>query len=127
MGKKSKKVPSGTTAGDGSTSAAVQGASAKDAGLPRTSLAEASSPRPSPSTPTTLTESSEAARVTQAFAVGNYSFVRRMATSAPSEAARQAAQALLPRVVIDWPQVGMGLAGLLVVLTACALTLRGAG
>jgi hypothetical protein len=64
----------------------------------------------------------EVVRVEQAFSVGNYSFVRKAAADTSAPAAREAATALLPRVVVEPVQVMVGLVGLLVVLTAWALS-----
>ena len=66
--------------------------------------------------------SPEVVRVEQAFAVGNYSFVRKAAADPTHQAASEAAKALLPRVVVEPVQVMVGLIGLVVVLTAWALT-----
>jgi hypothetical protein len=64
----------------------------------------------------------EVVRVEQAFSLGNYSFVRKAANDDTQPAARDAAKALLPRVVVEPVQVMVGLVGLVVVLTAWALS-----
>jgi hypothetical protein len=66
--------------------------------------------------------SPDVVRVEQAFAVGNYAFVRRAAADGSNPAASAAAQALMPRIVVEPAQVNVGLVGLVVVLTAWALT-----
>jgi hypothetical protein len=65
----------------------------------------------------------DVARVEQAFAVGNYAAVRRVAAGEPGPG-RDAAVALLPRVVVEPVQVLVGVVALVVVLTVCAATLH---
>ncbi len=92
-------------------------------------------PATEPTTTTATTETTKAAastdpavaRVEHAFALGNYSYVRRAAADATNPTAQTTASSLLPRVVVEPAQVGVGLVGLVVVLTACALTLTGGG
>ncbi len=85
----------------------------------------ASAPAPSSSTPAAA--SADVVRVEQAFAVGNYAFVRKAAADTTNPAASEAAKALLPRVVVEPVQVMVGLVGLVVVLTAWALTVTSGG
>ncbi|MBM4282978.1 MAG: hypothetical protein FJ137_20230 [Deltaproteobacteria bacterium] len=94
-----------------------------------TAAAETSPATTAAAAPSASTESTAPAvgRVEQAFALGNYSFVRRAAADATTPAAQTTAAALLPRVVVEPAQVGVGLVGLVVILTACALTLTGGG
>jgi hypothetical protein len=76
--------------------------------------------------PTTSAETAKPAdvvRVEQAFAVGNYAAVRRAAVGEAGPA-RDAAVALLPRVVVEPVQVLVGVVALVVVLTVCAATLH---
>jgi hypothetical protein len=65
----------------------------------------------------------EATRLERAFAVGNYAAVRR-ASLGPSGDERDAALALMPRIVVEPVQVAVGVIALVVVLTVAALTLH---
>jgi hypothetical protein len=68
----------------------------------------------------------EAARLEAAYALGNFSLFRQLASSSSSSSseAKAAVDRLMGRVVIEKEQAIVGLIGLLVVLVAAALTLR---
>jgi P pilus assembly chaperone PapD len=61
--------------------------------------------------------------VEAAFAAGNNSAVRALATSSTSPPARELAQRLMAKVVVEKEQVLAGVVGLIVVSIAAALTL----
>jgi hypothetical protein len=65
----------------------------------------------------------EVAMVEAAFAAGNNSAVRRFAQTSTSPPAKELAQRLLPKVVVEREQVLAGVVALLVVSIAAALTL----
>jgi hypothetical protein len=65
----------------------------------------------------------ELAIVEAAFASGNYAMVRSQAKNAASPPARELAQRLLPRIVVDRDQVLAGVVAIIVVAMAAALSL----
>ena len=85
---------------------------------PSTSAAAPSSAAP------VATADPESAQLEQAYALGNFSRVRELAATASSAEAKSLVERLMVRVVVEREQAIVGLIGLLVVLVACALTLR---
>jgi len=65
----------------------------------------------------------EVAMVEAAFAAGNNSAVRRFARTSSSPPAKELAQRLLPKVLVDGEQVLAGVVAIIVVSIAAALTL----
>jgi hypothetical protein len=65
----------------------------------------------------------DVALVEAAFAAGNNSAVRHFAATSTSPAAKEAAQRLMAKVVVDRQQLLAGLIGLIVVSVVAALTL----
>ena len=61
--------------------------------------------------------------VEAAFASGNYAMVRSQAKNAASPPARELAQRLMPRIVVDRDQVLAGVVAIIVVAMAAALSL----
>ncbi|MDP2344874.1 MAG: hypothetical protein Q8O67_28270 [Deltaproteobacteria bacterium] len=98
MAKKKKQQPSETSSS--SSSAAVPSASA---------VAPADA---------------QVAQLESAYALGNFSRVRELAAAATSPEAKSAVDRIMVRVVVEKEQAIVGIIGLLVVLVACALTLR---
>ena len=73
--------------------------------------------------PTAAPVDSEVARVEAAFAAGNNSAVRRFAQTSSSPPAKELAQRLLAKVVVEREQVFAGVIAIIVVSIAAALTL----
>lgn len=65
----------------------------------------------------------EVSRVERAFAAGNFSLVRALASSSSSPAAKEAAERLVPKMSVQREQALVGVAGLLVITIAAALSL----
>jgi len=90
--------------------------------------AEASEPSTSAAPPAAVTSTTpaepEVARVDAAFAAGNYSMVRAIAASATSSPpARERAQALMPKIVVEQAQALPAVAAILVLCIVAALVL----
>lgn len=92
------------------------------AAAPSSSSAPATSAAPAPATAVATTDA-EAKLIERAFDLGNFSLARSLVTTSASADAKAVAGRLLPRMNIEREQVYVGLFGLLVVLTACVLTL----
>ena len=80
-------------------------------------MSKAAAPAPAP------TVDSEVNRVERAFAAGNFSLVRSLAATSSSPAAKEAAERLLPKMSVQREQALVGVAGLLVITIAAALSL----
>jgi hypothetical protein len=65
----------------------------------------------------------EVSRVERAFAAGNFALVRSFAATSSSPGAKEAAERLVPKMSVQREQALVGVAGLLVISVAAALTL----